>query len=71
MKYPDLPEYFGGEPVFVLRARDLAALPVLTAYLAECVRLGASPDHLRGVMEMVQVFAEFRKDNYRTMKVPD
>lgn len=71
MKYPELTDTFGGEPVFVLRAKDLAALPVLAHYLAECIRMGARPEHIGGVMEMIHAFAEYRRDHYKEMKVPD
>lgn len=70
-KYPELSDTFGGEPVFVLRARDLAALPVLATYLAECIRLGAKPNHLWGVMEMISSFSLYKQENYLEMKVPD
>lgn len=60
-----------GEPVFILRGKDLAAVEAIQAYRDECRLIGAGPDHLKAIEEIITAFAEYRIDNPDDMKVPD
>lgn len=60
-----------GEPVFILRGKDYAALAAVQAYRRECQRLGAGPEHLAAIDEIVSTFATFAIDHPDDMKIPD
>lgn len=59
------------EPVFVIRARDKAAIRALNSYIAECDGLNCNLEHLSGVEDIIDDFKQFAEDNPDQMKVPD
>ena len=46
------------EPVFVLRARDVLALPTLMDYYQHCKDVKSSPEHLNSIMQSMAKFTE-------------
>jgi hypothetical protein len=56
------------EPLFVLRARDHAAVPTLLAYIEECRRLGTPADRIDALVDVEREF--FRYSVRGAMKVP-
>jgi hypothetical protein len=59
------------EPVFVLRARDLAAVGTLLLYEEAAFQQGAGEEHLAAVEEARAAFARWRHAHPELMKVPD
>jgi DNA repair exonuclease SbcCD ATPase subunit len=59
------------EPVFLLRAKDLCALPTLHAYLTELVSKGADRDIVANVNAATLMFSKFQRDNSQLMKLPN
>lgn len=59
------------EPVFLLRARDQAALAGIEAYRADCRRKGSPQEHLDGITEVMERFAIWQHENAGLLKVPD
>lgn len=58
-----------GEPVFVLRAQDRAALATLAAYRAQCITLDAAPDHVDAIERVEDEFRGWQDRN--STKLPD
>lgn len=60
------------EPVFVLRARDNAALPAARAYLNECMELeDVDMDHVSDIERIVGEFEAWRTSHQDRCKDPD
>jgi hypothetical protein len=59
------------EPVFVLRARDELACPMLSAYFELCRRGGSPQPHLRSVEQAYTRFAEWQEAHADQLHVPD
>jgi hypothetical protein len=57
------------ENSILLSAKDLAVIPALKAYLAECKKLNATPEHLKSFKMLIERVTEFQKNN--KTKVPD
>lgn len=55
----------------VFLTKDNAFPATLEFYLQECKRLGAAPDQLKAVEEMIVRLAKWRRDNAHLCKVPD
>lgn len=55
------------EPLFILRAKDVNALPVLVAYLTLCRNL----EHRDLVNKSVKDFKNFQMEHPEIMKEPD
>lgn len=55
------------EPLFILRAQDINALPILVAYHIICKNLS----HQANVVKSIIDFDDFRKDHLESMKEPD
>lgn len=51
------------EPVFLLRAKDMAADAALRAYMDECVALSCSPQHIEGIIAAIERFEKFRAEH--------
>jgi hypothetical protein len=62
---------FADEPVFLIRARDVAALPTIRQYYQECAAKGAQPDHLNGIQQALSRFARWKVEHPDDMHVPD
>lgn len=60
-----------GEPVFVLRAKDMAAVRALSAYRDACEEEGSPRAHVEGVNEVIRTFREWRVDHWSDVKIPD
>ena len=60
-----------GEPVFVLRARDLTALEMLRAYVQMCEHAGSPQSHLDAIGEVREAFSTWRAEHADEVKVPD
>lgn len=58
------------EPVFLLRARDYLALPMLQHYCLLCVKDGCSDYQMRGLRERLLQFEKFAAANPEKMKQP-
>jgi hypothetical protein len=56
------------EPVFLLRAQDVAALPTLGDYLENCRAAGASQAHMDGISSAIHRFHDWQESH--TAKVP-
>lgn len=59
------------EPVFVLRAKDKAAVKAIQAYQAECRRLECDNSHIEDVQSILEEFALWRANNMEQVKKPD
>lgn len=55
------------EPLFILRAQDVNALPILLAYHIICKDL----NHKAKVVESIKDFDDFKKEHPERMKEPD
>lgn len=64
-------KFHDGEPVFILRAADAAALETLGAYLGMCAFLGCSADHLGGIQDIINQFELWQHTNPELVKLPD
>jgi hypothetical protein len=61
----------GDEPLFLLRAKDVAAAATLRAYHSLAFQSGAEKAHLDAVVEECSRFREWHNGNPKRMKVPD
>lgn len=59
------------EPVFVIRAQDLASLPTIINYATNAANAGAGDELLQGVSDTASDFALWQEDNKDRLKVPD
>jgi hypothetical protein len=67
---PDNP--FGdGEPVFLLRARDVTSGAVLDEYKRQSETYGAPAEHLAAIDGVRLAFARWQDANAALVKVPD
>jgi len=55
------------EPVFVLRAQDIKALPLLLAYHIICKDI----NHIAGIVKSIEDFTRFRDSHPERMGEPD
>ena len=55
------------EPLFILRAQDIKALPILLGYHVICQNLS----HQAGIVKSIKDFTDFRDMNPDRMKEPD
>ena len=58
------------EPLFLVRARDHVALPLLLLYRDLCQKDGCNKWQLEGIEESIEKFAEFAKNSPDKMKQP-
>lgn len=58
------------EPLFILRARDVNAIPTLRQYFQIASRNSAS-QHVRAITEAIERFQTFKESNPDRIKVPD
>ncbi len=58
-----------GEPVFLLRAQDMAALIILYTYAGTCMVNGAPEAHVEAIRETIQDFRDWQAKH--PPKVPD
>jgi hypothetical protein len=58
------------EPVFLLRARDNLAVPLLKEYHELCGRAGCNDWQLQGVEKTISEFEAFSRKNLSKMKQP-
>jgi hypothetical protein len=58
------------EPLFLLRARDLLAIPTLTFYLHACTDNHCTDYQTEGVRVAIAKFTNFRNENSARMKQP-
>lgn len=59
------------EPLFILRGRDLAALPTLHDYKANAYDAGATDEHLSAINKRIEVFRQFFEQKEDRLKIPD
>jgi hypothetical protein len=64
----DIPD---DEPVFVIRARDVTAVPAIRAYAQACAGAGAAPAHLDGVHAAARAAYAWQQENPGLVKLPD
>jgi len=55
------------EPLFILRAQDVKALPILIAYKIICRDI----NHVAGIVKAINDFTNFRDNHPERMKEPD
>lgn len=55
------------EPVFIIRAKDIRAVPALHDYLNRC----ENADHVRAVEQRIEEFEQFAATHQQQMKEPD
>lgn len=60
----------GDEPLFLLRARDHLALPLLAAYERLCIGDKCTDFQLSGVTAIIEAFTGFRNEHPERMKQP-
>jgi hypothetical protein len=58
------------EPLFLLRARDYLALPLLKHYLTLSVDDNCTAYHISGLLDIVNQFEEFAVEHADRMKQP-
>lgn len=51
------------EPVFLLRAQDVAAIGAIQEYLDLCVQAGSPPQHIEGIDAAIARFANWRSEH--------
>lgn len=68
VEIPGIPE---DEPVFILRAKDAAALIVLEDYYEAAEEVGASTEFLKSILDVEATFGDWQNDNADKVKVPD
>ncbi|MGA2412675.1 MAG: hypothetical protein ABSG46_20120 [Candidatus Binataceae bacterium] len=51
------------EPVFLLRAQDVCAVPTMEAYVNECEMRGSPQSHLDGIDEAIARFEAWQRDH--------
>lgn len=54
------------EPIFILRAKDIHALPMLLNYASHC-----KAEHIDAVKEQIAIFMKFSEQHPEVMKEPD
>lgn len=59
------------EPVFIIRAQDLTAVPTLQAYMVLCEEPGNDPSHLEGIRQELKRFETWQMENRALVKRPD
>lgn len=59
------------EPVFVLRGKDMLAVPLLARYLDLLKREGVAADSVEAVEARLKQFFDFATKNPERMKLPD
>jgi hypothetical protein len=59
------------EPVFLIRAQDALACPAISAYYQLCVKKGAAQEHLSGVEQAYNAFADWQEAHADQVKTPD
>lgn len=60
-----------GEPLFIIRGQDAAAVPVLREYERAVREVGASEEFLTEVKKSRMKFEDWQKANQDKVKVPD
>lgn len=60
-----------GIPIFVLTAKDLLALPALSAYIQKCQREKCKFLHVDGIADRMREFISWKIKNPDKMKMPD
>lgn len=65
-----------GEPVFVLRAKDICAIKALWEYVNDCKAMGASEGHIAGAKSILREFQGYAAKALRSkgkleIKTPD
>jgi len=55
------------EPLFILRAQDIKALPIILAYKIICRDI----THIAGIVKSIEDFTRFRDSHPDRMKEPD
>lgn len=61
----------GDEPIFILRARDIAAAQTIADYAARCEAVGSPQDHVDAAQEVHAAFRDWAYAYPDRMKVPD
>jgi len=60
------------EPVFIIRAKDIFALPTLNYYIAQVKNYGpSSPDFLQELHSIREAMKSWRDDNVERVHYPD
>lgn len=59
------------EPLFLIRAQDIAAVPAVKAYMERARDTGASRKMLNGVQDSIVAITEWQAANPERLKVPD
>lgn len=59
------------EPVFILRARDVAAVPTLESYLGLVRAAGSPQEHMDAVRKRIYQFIKFKEEHPDRMRTPD
>ena len=63
---------FEGEPVFVIRAKDLLSVPVITEYIDMMRRFGSADPVFEEDMRNIRAeFIAWQKDNPERVRYPD
>lgn len=61
----------GGEPVFVIRAKDKFSLPTLKKYIDTCLDNKVSIEHIKDIQDIYDAFVYWQKNNDDKLKFPD
>jgi hypothetical protein len=67
-EHGDIPD---DEPVIVFRARDITTKDLLAYYLMRCVKVGSPKRHLDIVVNTLEDFRNWQRNNTSKVKVPD
>lgn len=59
-----------GEPVFILRAKDVLAPMAIRAYMDLCVAAGCDEKHLEGITAQLEEFASWAEANKGRLTIP-
>lgn len=60
-----------GEPIFVLRGKDMLARSAVTSYYHACLSAGSSVDHTAAIRIALNRLTLWQKNNKDKMKEPD
>jgi hypothetical protein len=57
------------EPVAVIRAQDMLAVPTLRDYLKRCRKVGCSQEHIASIERQIENFRQWQESEFHQMEV--
>lgn len=60
-----------GIPIFVFTAKDVVSSTTLAYYWNRCISAGCKPEHTKAILDRVNEFKEWQRNNQNKVKLPD